>query len=69
RVTEDRHGPPPRAAAETARQYLGRVGGPTTQMKVAVLALEQELYGEAPPTEAETRAAIEALETLVTSEA
>ncbi|HVW79827.1 MAG TPA: transglutaminase-like domain-containing protein, partial [Mycobacteriales bacterium] len=47
RVTEDRHGPPPRAAAETARQYLGRVGGPTTQMKVAVLALEQELYGEA----------------------
>ncbi len=66
RVTASRHGPPPRAAAETARQYLGRVGGATSRMEVAVLALEQELYGEGPPSEAMTTAAIEALDSLVT---
>jgi hypothetical protein len=65
RVTEDRHGPPPRASAETARQYLARVGIANDGMEVAVLALEQELYGEAPPTDDEIGAAIAALETLV----
>jgi hypothetical protein len=64
RVTEDRHGPPPRATAETARQYLARIGGPS-QMDVAVLALEQELYGDGPPTDAEILAAVEALEGLL----
>jgi hypothetical protein len=34
-------------------------------MGVAVLALEQELYGETPPDYASVHAAIEALETLV----
>jgi hypothetical protein len=65
RVTESRHGPPPRATAETARQYLARVGGPSTHMELAVLALEQELYGETQPTAGEVRAAIAALDRLV----
>ncbi|HEX3897615.1 MAG TPA: transglutaminase domain-containing protein [Mycobacteriales bacterium] len=64
RVTGDRHGPPPRASAETARQYLARVGG-SSQMDDAVLALEQELYGDGPPTDAEILAAVEALEGLL----
>jgi transglutaminase-like putative cysteine protease len=64
RVTENRHGPPPRAVAETARQYLARVGG-DARMDVAVLALEQELYGDGPPTDAEILAAVEALEGLL----
>jgi transglutaminase-like putative cysteine protease len=46
RMTKSRHGPPPRAPAETPRQYLTRVGGMREEVDAAVLALEQELYGE-----------------------
>jgi transglutaminase-like putative cysteine protease len=67
RVTRDRHGPPPRAPAETPRQYLSRVGGPGPDMGVAVLALEQELYGEAPPSDDDVRRAIATFESLVSS--
>lgn len=67
RVTGDKRGPPPRAPAETPRQYLSRVGGAESRMEVAVLALEQELYGEGPPTDAEVSAAIDALDSLVSS--
>lgn len=65
RVTRNRHGPPPRASAETARQYLARVGAQTQHIDAAILALEQELYGDGPPTDAEVQAAVEALELLV----
>ncbi|HEX3705000.1 MAG TPA: transglutaminase domain-containing protein [Mycobacteriales bacterium] len=65
RVTRNRHGPPPRALAETPRQYLARVGGAQPGMEAAVLALEQELYGERPPDDTSVHAAIEALDTLV----
>jgi hypothetical protein len=34
-------------------------------MEAAVLALEQELYGERPPDDTSVHAAIEALDTLV----
>jgi transglutaminase-like putative cysteine protease len=67
RVTRDRHGPPPRALAETPRQYLQRVGGETPGMGTAVLALEQELYGEGPPDDASVHTAVDALESLVRS--
>ncbi|HWC34079.1 MAG TPA: transglutaminase domain-containing protein [Mycobacteriales bacterium] len=68
RMTKSRHGPPPRAPAETPRQYLARVGGPRPEVGAAVLALEQELYGQAPPSDAETQAAIATFDALVSSD-
>jgi transglutaminase-like putative cysteine protease len=65
RMAKSRAGPPPRAASETARQYLARVGGVRPDVGAAVVALEQELYGEAPPTDAEIRAAVETFDSLV----
>ncbi|HVV74843.1 MAG TPA: transglutaminase domain-containing protein [Mycobacteriales bacterium] len=65
RMTANRHGPPPRAPAETARQYLARVGGRRPDIAAAAVVLEQELYGESPPGDVETLAAIEAFESLV----
>ncbi|HVT22933.1 MAG TPA: transglutaminase domain-containing protein [Mycobacteriales bacterium] len=65
RMTKHRHGPPPRTPAETPRQYLARVGGGRSGVDAAVLALEQELYGEGAPSDAEVRAAIEAFESMV----
>ncbi|HVT65223.1 MAG TPA: transglutaminase domain-containing protein [Mycobacteriales bacterium] len=66
RMTRSRHGPPPRAPAETPRQYLARVGGARSGVDAAVLALEQELYGESPPSDAEVRAAIETFDSMMT---
>ncbi|MGN6472286.1 MAG: DUF4129 domain-containing transglutaminase family protein [Mycobacteriales bacterium] len=66
RMTRSRDGPPPRAAAETPRQYLARVGGARPDVGAAVVALEQELYGAGPPSDAEVRAAIETFDSLVT---
>jgi hypothetical protein len=65
RVTGSRRGPPPRALAETPRQYLARVGGSRPGMGLAVLALEQELYGETLPDPGSVNAAIQALDQLV----
>jgi hypothetical protein len=61
-----RHGPPPRAPAETPRQYLARVGGGRPDVGSAALTLEQELYGAVPPTDAEVQAAIDTFDSLVT---
>jgi transglutaminase-like putative cysteine protease len=66
KMAKSRHGPPPRAPAETPRQYLSRVGGTRPDVDAAVLALEQELYGEGAPTDAEVRAAIEIFDSLAT---
>lgn len=65
RMTKHRDGPPPRAPAETPRQYLARVGGMRPGLGAAVVALEQELYGDAPPTDEAIRAAIDAFDALV----
>jgi transglutaminase-like putative cysteine protease len=65
RMTRNRHGPPPRAPAETARQYLSRVGGVRPDVVAAVDALEQELYGERPPGDVAVQAAIETFDSLV----
>ncbi|HVX70819.1 MAG TPA: transglutaminase domain-containing protein [Mycobacteriales bacterium] len=66
RMAKSRHGPPPRAPAETPRQYLLRVGGARPDVDTAVLALEQELYGDGAPSDAEVRAAIETFASLTT---
>jgi hypothetical protein len=65
RATLHRHGPPPRAPAETARQYIYRLGPPDGGLSDALVTLEQELYGEAPPDEVSVDAAVHAFEGLV----
>lgn len=67
RMTKSRDGPPPRAPAETPRQYLARVGGVRPDVGAAAVALEQELYGAWPPTEDDVRRAIATFESLVSS--
>jgi transglutaminase-like putative cysteine protease len=65
RATRHRHGPPPRAPAETARQYIYRLGPPEPGLSHALVTLEQELYGAAPPDEVSVDAAVHAFEGLV----
>jgi transglutaminase-like putative cysteine protease len=66
RMTKSRHGPPPRAPAETPRQYLARVGGDRSDVDAAVRTLEQELYGDGQPTRAEVHAAVETFDSMMT---
>ncbi len=55
--------PGPPAAAETAREYLGRIGVPP-QADGLIATLEQEMYGANPPDLASTDAAVAALDAL-----
>jgi transglutaminase-like putative cysteine protease len=64
RMTRHRRVPAPRAAPETAREYLGRVSPPGTAT-APLATLEQEMYGAAPPEEPAVVAAVAAFDSLV----
>jgi transglutaminase-like putative cysteine protease len=67
RVAAHPRAPAPRAPAETAREYLGRVSAPGT-LRAALEALERECYGATPPDEQATAEAVAALSAVVQSE-